>query len=1238
MALSWEETTGTAGQTTVNVSIAYLDKSDIYLEINDVEVTGFTWASDTVITLPSTVTVSAGDKIDVIRKTDRTRLRLLFSEGAAFTRDNIDEQNDQFLYLAQELVEGKSIDGFFGDISMNGYSITDLADPVNATDAANKEYVDALNSARIADLAAEIKARIAGDKATLTAAKQYTDAEVVGLIPSGNTSVGVWVPDSISIFKLTADYSDIRSRGFYEAFDGGEGLWHATGNVNTALAGTHVPNKALIYNANGTEYVLNIKSGVIDARANGAVRYTAAQQSTDLIADSDSIVCLGQVINGIVSLIGDSLDNSSNSYADTVDYSARIICNTGYYRIGKEGIKIKSHVSYEFGRASFKVIACPSYTYAKTGKYLNALEHSVADIEAVYTAINKAESWSALSASNFVIDGGFFFGDQKPSVTESACSSGYGILGLNLEYFNVKNIYLAGFLWPIMARQINSMTDGNGNAIIESSVLTSQIGNFYGGRFENVRCNTGRRGLAYLDIDWCTWDGGSLCDSADWLGGVDAKAPDHFLVERGAAFTMSGCNLTVQHSSLTSLKYQPAISVVNSKAKGSNYVGNYLEWTKSFLTISKEGFNTESQMGHGINIDNIGGQYRPDRTWKYVTFEAGCFGSFSSSLAWSDPTKYSAQGAYRGLSFLRIGAPVKNDAAFKHGGYDFKYGTYNLTYNGSVPDVDFLRGLKGSKEFINPYGLQLNSGTLRIPMGSPALRGNICIWVKDLTGNYDSANLRVWLNGGEGSSAGKWAGRASLTVDFGNGYKLYTIQNLRENVNDGVGSDQAYITLQISATTTTPIVLKAIEAYTGGIPFFPAGLDYIPESDGEMIWDAASWAGTPTSTLRNYGGGVFKAGDIVNPYARVVANAYDSYNVINRTASVLSSYNNGSRVILSGLTMGNTMNHSFTAPITAVDSTTTTITVSAANAIYIAAGLAHYISSTTGSGSTGQVFVGKRIANSDGTLTYQYVLNGVYGAVGDTLTLDGTKLAGYVSTAGNPNFDTRVDVGSTIRLGYNLTASGTKEIQFYPYGNTTIGGRLQWTPANACVLYGQGNLAVQSDVFANNVIPRTTATYSLGQSAVTWNNLYLQNAATVVSDERRKTDIQELSAAELACGTALAKLYRRYKLSEAVASKGDDARYHFGTIAQLVMQAFTDAGLDWRLYGVITYESWDAQSEVVSTTPEVLDDEGNVVTPEQTVVVSPAREAGDVYMVRYDELTAIVMAAQEARLEALENK
>lgn len=141
MANSWQTEVGAAGQVTVNVNIPYLAKSDISIYANGSQVQPITWDSDTVAHLPAAL--KGGEEILVMRRTERDSLRIQFSEGAAFDRVNLDEQNTQFLYLSQELVEGRSIEGFYGDISMNTFRITNLGGPVYGTDAANKNYVDA---------------------------------------------------------------------------------------------------------------------------------------------------------------------------------------------------------------------------------------------------------------------------------------------------------------------------------------------------------------------------------------------------------------------------------------------------------------------------------------------------------------------------------------------------------------------------------------------------------------------------------------------------------------------------------------------------------------------------------------------------------------------------------------------------------------------------------------------------------------------------------------------------------------------------------------------------------------------------------------------------------------------------------------------------------------------------------------------------------------------------------------
>lgn len=144
MALSWSEQILPAGTVTVPVEMDYLDRSYIHLYLNDVEVNDFTWDSDTLIRFGAELEVST--KVTVVRRTARDYLYILFAEGAAFIKENLDTQNTQFLHLAQELVEGRAIDGFFGEINMNGYKITNLAPGTEPGDAINKGQLDEVDT------------------------------------------------------------------------------------------------------------------------------------------------------------------------------------------------------------------------------------------------------------------------------------------------------------------------------------------------------------------------------------------------------------------------------------------------------------------------------------------------------------------------------------------------------------------------------------------------------------------------------------------------------------------------------------------------------------------------------------------------------------------------------------------------------------------------------------------------------------------------------------------------------------------------------------------------------------------------------------------------------------------------------------------------------------------------------------------------------------------------------------
>ncbi|QFG06596.1 putative tail fiber protein [Klebsiella phage vB_KpnP_fHeKpn01] len=163
MAFSWQEQTKPAGTQDIQCDIEYLDKSYIHVYLDGVETTGYTWTSSTNIRLNTAL--AASTTVLLIRKTEREYLYIEFASGSPFIEVNVDSQNTQFLHLAQELVEGRAIPGFYGTISMNGYRITDLASPINSQDAATKSYVDAADALLGQRIDAEAATRKAADDA-----------------------------------------------------------------------------------------------------------------------------------------------------------------------------------------------------------------------------------------------------------------------------------------------------------------------------------------------------------------------------------------------------------------------------------------------------------------------------------------------------------------------------------------------------------------------------------------------------------------------------------------------------------------------------------------------------------------------------------------------------------------------------------------------------------------------------------------------------------------------------------------------------------------------------------------------------------------------------------------------------------------------------------------------------------------------------------------------------------------
>ena len=151
-----------------------------------------------------------------------------------------------------------------------------------------------------------------------------------------------------------------------------------------------------------------------------------------------------------------------------------------------------------------------------------------------------------------------------------------------------------------------------------------------------------------------------------------------------------------------------------------------------------------------------------------------------------------------------------------------------------------------------------------------------------------------------------------------------------------------------------------------------------------------------------------------------------------------------------------------------------------------------------------------------------------------------------------------------------------------------------------------GATSVMYSFSKGSIAPQTDNTSSLGTNAFRFTQLHAANGAIVTSDASYKVDVNDFTDAEKAVATKLRSLVKKYRMRESVENKGEKARWHIGIIAQEVIKAFKDEGLDAFSYGMICNSTWD----------NIYDDEGRLI-----------KEAGSRYGVRYDELLCFIIAS-----------
>ena len=194
------------------------------------------------------------------------------------------------------------------------------------------------------------------------------------------------------------------------------------------------------------------------------------------------------------------------------------------------------------------------------------------------------------------------------------------------------------------------------------------------------------------------------------------------------------------------------------------------------------------------------------------------------------------------------------------------------------------------------------------------------------------------------------------------------------------------------------------------------------------------------------------------------------------------------------------------------------------------------------------------------------------------LFVNQTATGDYTDTAGSSfratGFSTHTRDGGDVLLLNRLSSDGN--ILLFRKDNSTVGsigtsgGNLTISgTTNKAGLYFSGNNI--SPMLSNT---RDDNEIDLGTATFRFQDIYATNGTIQTSDINEKQDIEDLSEAETRVAIAAKGLLKKYRWKSAVADKGDDARIHFGIMAQDLENAFANEGLDAGDYGMFISSTW----------------------------------------------------------------
>ena len=145
--------TGNGVTTVYSLPFPYINKYHVTVEVDGVDMTQDLDYTVSGSTLTFAAAPANASDIIIHRVTPRSTPLVTFVDGSFLSAANLNKQALQNLYVAQEVFEN-SLQHDTVAYDVDGFRVSNVGDPVDAGDAANKAYVDAGDAASLAAVAA----------------------------------------------------------------------------------------------------------------------------------------------------------------------------------------------------------------------------------------------------------------------------------------------------------------------------------------------------------------------------------------------------------------------------------------------------------------------------------------------------------------------------------------------------------------------------------------------------------------------------------------------------------------------------------------------------------------------------------------------------------------------------------------------------------------------------------------------------------------------------------------------------------------------------------------------------------------------------------------------------------------------------------------------------------------------------------------------------------------------------